>query len=326
MDFELTSEQSSWQARGSKLGREVRPGAGAQEWIAGAASEGLFDAGTDLLSVVIALEAVATESPPAAAAIALHASVVFAAAERFAELRTGGRVGALVLSSDELPIERGGRISGRASWAAPVAGNGVAVVGVRSGEDVQACAIVLGGDGVAVEPVETSALEGVAYAHLTLADVALIPLGSPAPIMARARLLIAAVGLGLGRRALRDALKAARAAGDFKGTGYGSDRAAAGEQTVQGLLADAATELDAARLLTWRAAGSGSSLAATSMAKLAATSAAQRAVERSTQVVGAESFRRGHIIQRLSQDVRALELFAGRTEALRSALAGEALD
>ena len=61
------------------------------------------------------------------------------------------------------------------------------------------------------------------------------------------------------------------------------------------------------------------------MAKLAATEATQRAVARATQVVGADSFRAGHIVERLAQDVRALELFAGRTEALREAVALETL-
>ena len=42
-------------------------------------------------------------------------------------------------------------------------------------------------------------------------------------------------------------------------------------------------------------------------------------------VIGADSFRHGHIIERLAQDVRALELFAGRTEALREAVADEIL-
>jgi alkylation response protein AidB-like acyl-CoA dehydrogenase len=61
------------------------------------------------------------------------------------------------------------------------------------------------------------------------------------------------------------------------------------------------------------------------MAKLASTGAVQRAVERATQVVGADSFQRGHIIERLAQNARALELFAGRTEALREAVAEEEL-
>jgi alkylation response protein AidB-like acyl-CoA dehydrogenase len=57
------------------------------------------------------------------------------------------------------------------------------------------------------------------------------------------------------------------------------------------------------------------------MAKLAVTEATQGAVARATQIVGGDTFRRGHIIERLAQDVRALELFAGRTEALREAAA-----
>ena len=141
--------------------------------------------------------------------------------------------------------------------------------------------------------------------------------GETPPVMSRVRILLASAGLGMGRRALRESLGAAR--------GY-SHTGAGGEQTVQGLLADAATELDAAMLLTWKAASASRlSLAEASMAKLAATEATQRAVTRATQVIGGDSFRRGHIIERLSQDVRALELFAGRTEALREAVALETL-
>ena len=66
-------------------------------------------------------------------------------------------------------------------------------------------------------------------------------------------------------------------------------------------------------------------LADASMAKLLATEAAQRAVLRATQAVGLASFERGHVLERLSQDVRALELFAGRTEALREAVADRVL-
>jgi alkylation response protein AidB-like acyl-CoA dehydrogenase len=142
-------------------------------------------------------------------------------------------------------------------------------------------------------------------------------LGATMPIMALVRLLLTAAGLGIGRRALYEALIAAQGR---------TGRGAGGEQTVQGLLADAATELDAATLLTWKAAtASELSLADASMAKLAATEATQRAVARATQVVGADSFRSDHIVERLAQDVRALELFAGRTEALREAVALDTL-
>jgi alkylation response protein AidB-like acyl-CoA dehydrogenase len=131
--------------------------------------------------------------------------------------------------------------------------------------------------------------------------------------MARARILLAAAGLGLGRRALREAMQVARA---YNKLGAG------GEQTVQGLLADTATELDAATMLTWKAAmASEPSLADASLAKLLATDATQRAVVRAAQVVGADSFTAGHPLDRLARDARALELFAGRTEALREAAA-----
>ena len=120
---------------------------------------------------------------------------------------------------------------------------------------------------------------------------------------------IAAVAVGIGARALRESLAVVQRA-----------RGAGGEQTVQGLLADSATELDAARVLVWHACAE-PTLALASMAKLAATTAAQQAVARATQVVGVSSFVRGHVIEQLTHDVRAIELFAGRTEALRDAVA-----
>jgi alkylation response protein AidB-like acyl-CoA dehydrogenase len=164
--------------------------------------------------------------------------------------------------------------------------------------------------------VNTAALAGIACGHITFTGAACTGIGPTLPIMIRIRVLMAAAGIGMGRRALREALAAAKQARTV----------AAGEQTVQGLLADAATELDAALVMTWKAAGPARlSLADASMAKLMATAAAQRAVERATQVVGADSFQRGHIIERLAQDVRSLELFAGRTEALRAAVAEDVL-
>jgi alkylation response protein AidB-like acyl-CoA dehydrogenase len=152
---------------------------------------------------------------------------------------------------------------------------------------------------------------------VVLTDAEATLLGSTLPFMTRVRILLAAAGLGMGRRALDEALHAAHA---LRGRGAG------GEQTVQGLLADAATELDAAMLLIWKAASADPlSLGDASMAKLAATDAALRAVARATQVIGVDSFRRGHVVESLAQDVRALELFAGRTEALREAVASETL-
>jgi alkylation response protein AidB-like acyl-CoA dehydrogenase len=322
MRFDLTDVQASWKSKGETLGRELGVDAAAADAVMGAARAGILEPRSELMAIAAAVAAVAHGSPSAAMAIAMHSVAArAAAASRFGDLLfRGEQVGALALSSEDVPLlrdgEKGGRLSGRASWVAPIVDGGLAIVGARSGDDLVAVAVPLAGGGVSIEPLEPSGLRPLVCAHLALQDAEAFGVGPTVPVMARLRVLIAAVGLGIGRRALQEALSAARAAGG----------GAAGEQTVQGLLADAATELDAALLLTWKAASAPTlTLAGASMAKLAATGAAQRAIERTTQVVGVETFRQGHVIERLAQDVRALELFAGRTEALRAAVAEDEL-
>jgi alkylation response protein AidB-like acyl-CoA dehydrogenase len=319
VDFDLSDEQRSCQARGRALGRELTDEASAADVVSGAARAGRIDHGVDLLAAAAAVDALAAETAGSALALALHLSVVLATSSDgdLSALARGERVGAIGLSTDQVPDEVNGVLSGRASWVGPLTDHGLGVVGARRGGELCAYVVALDAPGVKAEVVSTGALSGFVWGHLALAEVPASFIGSPLPIMARVRVLLAAAGLGMGRRALREALEAARG---YRGRGAG------GEQTVQGLLADAATELDAATLLTWKAASAPTlSLADASMAKLAATEATQHAVARATQVVGADSFRRGHVVERLAQDVRALELFAGRTEALREAVADEIL-
>jgi acyl-CoA dehydrogenase len=286
---------------------------------AGAGRLGLLAPTFDLQSLARVVDGLAYESSAAGMMLALHASTVPALAQgRFLDsLRTGSRVGALALSADEVPVEQDGRLSGRAAWIAPLTDAGVALVGARTASgEVATFAVPLDAPGVRVERLETAGLVGLVCANLTFDAVAGEAAGPSVPVMTRVRVLVAAAGLGIGRRALAEALAAAKQA----------RTAAAGEQTVQGLLADAATELDAAGMLVWKASAEGRpSLGSASMAKLAAGAAAQSAVMRATQVIGAASFERGHIVERLARDVRALELFAGRTEALRDAVAAETL-
>jgi alkylation response protein AidB-like acyl-CoA dehydrogenase len=319
VQFNLTDVQQSWKARAATLGRDLSAATPAGDVVSGAARAGLIDPEIDLLAAVVAVEALACESASAALAFALHTSIVLSVAgdERFTALARGETVAAVGLSSDDVAIEHAGKLSGRASWVGPLTNRGVAVLGVRRGtsEDALRSAVVIGLDqsGLAVDDVQTAALSGFVCGHLRLSDVPFAEIGSPLPIMARIRTLLAAAALGMGKRALREALQTARTQ---------KHRGAGGEQTVQGLLADAATELDAATMLTYKAAtNQAPALGEASMAKLAATEATQRAVARATQVVGADSLRGGHVVERLAQDVRALELFAGRTEALREAVA-----
>jgi len=319
MDFNLSDIQLTSQSKAHDLGKSLGVEASAGEVIRTAVTAGLLDTRADLLSAAVAVEALAYESSSAGVSLALHVGVTAGldSDTRFSALVRGETVGAIALSSDDVPVEQGGRLSGRAAWVTPLTPLGVAVIGMRSGDGLSAAAVMLNAPGVLQEPVDTAALAGLICGHVRLDGAPFTPLGPTMPFMSRVRVLLSAAGLGMGRRALHEALVAAHGR-----TGHG----AGGEQTVQGLLADAATELDAAMLLTWKAAAASTlSLADASMAKLAATEATQRAVARATQVVGADSFRKGHIIERLAQDVRTLELFAGRTEALREAVALETL-
>jgi len=315
MDFEFTDVQRAWREKGSALGRDVSDQAAAGDVVMGAARVGIIDAEVDLLAAALAVESLACASPAAGMTLALHTTVLKAHlsdGSLIDSLARGETVGALVLSSEDVPTIEDGRLAGRASWVGPITKRGVAVVGARHGTQVVACGVALDDQRVHVTEVKTSALRGFVWAYLAFSGATCVTAAETTSIMARARTLIAAVALGIGNRALRESLAVVH-----------REHGAGGEQTVQGLLADTATELEAGRMLTWKAAERGDelSLAEASQAKLAATSAAQAAVVRATQVVGVDSFRRGHVIERLTQDVRAIELFAGRTETLREAVA-----
>jgi alkylation response protein AidB-like acyl-CoA dehydrogenase len=325
MDFDVTEVQRSWREKARAFGRELAVDAAAGDVIMGAARVGLIDPRTDLLAASLAAEALSCESASAGMMLALHTTTLLTRLREGSgtftavmdSLARGETVGALALSSEDVPTLDDGTLTGRASWVGPITLRGVAVVGARQGAQVVACAIALDDEEhVRVTEVRTSALRGFVFAHLAFAGAPCLATGEPTSIMAQARTLIASVALGICNRALREALAVVH-----------RERGAGGEQTVQGLLADTATELDAARMLTWKAGATNVSvsLSDASRAKLAATSAAQAAVVRATQIVGADSFRRGHVIEQLTQDVRAIELFAGRTEALREAVANAEL-
>ena len=315
MDFEFTDVQRAWREKGSALGREFSEDAAAGDVVMGATRVGIIDPEVDLLAAALAVEALACESPAAGMTLALHTTTLKAQLSQgslIESLARGEIVGALVLSSEDVPTIEEGRLSGRASWVGPITERGIAVVGARQGAQVVACGVALDDQRVHVTEVKTSALGGVVWAYLAFSGARCMAAGETTSIMACARTLIASVALGICNRALRESLAVVH-----------REHGAGGEQTVQGLLADTATELEAARMLTWKAAARGDdvSLADASRAKLGAASAAQAAVVRATQVVGVDSFRRGHVIERLTQDVRAIELFAGRTETLREAVA-----
>ena len=116
--------------------------------------------------------------------------------------------------------------------------------------------------------------------------------------------------------------------------GYAKRRVAFGQpiaqyQAIQFMLADMATGLEAARMLTWKAAttrvrGQRGTLEA-SMAKLLASEAAHAAADRAMQILASEGYRRGSTVERLFRDVRATEIYQGTSEVQRMIIADTVL-
>jgi butyryl-CoA dehydrogenase len=132
------------------------------------------------------------------------------------------------------------------------------------------------------------------------------------------RIAIAAQALGIGEAALDEALAYAKTRQQF-GQPIGNYEA------IQWMLADMATELAAARMLTLKAAAAKGrtqvAAADASMAKLAASEAAHKAADKAMQVLASAGYRRGSVVERLFRDVRATEIYQGTSEAQRMIIA-----
>jgi acyl-CoA dehydrogenase len=101
-------------------------------------------------------------------------------------------------------------------------------------------------------------------------------------------------------------------------------------QATQMALAEMHTELEAARLLVYRAAwsrdtGSERITREGAMAKLAATEMAQRVVDRAVQIHGGQGVMRGATVERLYREVRALRIYEGTSEIQKLVIARELL-
>jgi len=136
------------------------------------------------------------------------------------------------------------------------------------------------------------------------------------------RVAIAAQALGVGAAALAAALDHARARQTF-GKPIGS------YQGVQWMLADIATELDAARLLMLKAAALRETQPRISleaaMAKLQASESAHRAADKALQILASAGYRRGSAVDRYFRDARAAEIYSGTSEVQRMVIAEQIL-
>jgi alkylation response protein AidB-like acyl-CoA dehydrogenase len=136
------------------------------------------------------------------------------------------------------------------------------------------------------------------------------------------RTSVAAAALGFAQRALDESIAQAQSRRMF-------GRHLAEFQLTQAALADMATAVDAARLLTYRAAwlrDSGERVTKeAAMAKMTATETAQRVIDRAVQMFGARGVVRGEAVERLYRDIRALRIYEGATEVQKLIIARELL-
>ncbi len=136
------------------------------------------------------------------------------------------------------------------------------------------------------------------------------------------RASVGAAACGMARRALVEATSYAK-----RRTQFGAPLAS--QQLIQAKLADMATELDAARLLVYRAAylkDTGRAVTrAASEAKLFATEAAGRIIDEAVQIHGGSGLVRGSVVEHLYRDVRALRIYEGTSEIQRLVIAKELL-
>jgi acyl-CoA dehydrogenase len=137
------------------------------------------------------------------------------------------------------------------------------------------------------------------------------------------RASVGAAACGAARRALDESVSYAKSRYQF-------GKALSEHQLIQEKLADMATELDAARLLVYRAAylkdaGDERSIREASEAKLFATEAAGRIIDQAVQIHGGAGLVRGSVVERLYRDVRALRIYEGTSEIQKLIIANQLL-
>jgi acyl-CoA dehydrogenase len=133
--------------------------------------------------------------------------------------------------------------------------------------------------------------------------------------LGRMRATVAAAACGFAWRALHEAIQRARSREQF-------DQPVAGFQGLRWNIADAATRLEASRLLTYQAAWRKDEQAKrvtreSAQAKVHATETAQECADLCVQVHGGEGVMQGTIAERLYRDVRAPRIYEGASEVLR---------
>ena len=330
-----------------------------RDLIAEAASLGLLGvtvgrewggAGLDYVSYALALEALARSSAVVSVIASVNNSLVAEPIAQFGSqdqkdtwlrrLATGQSLGSFALSEERAGSDaanqqtaahmddRGYVLNGRKVWVANGEVADVAIVfaatqpGPRSG---LGGFLWCGAPGVGgVRAGGWRGGRGLGCVELELRDVRVDAgalLGGPQDgfqiamwALDGGRVAIAAQALGVGHAALAEAIAHAKSHSAF-------GQPIANYEAIQWMLADSATELDAARMLMLKAADARTRnprpTIEAAMAKLAASEAAHRAADRAMQILASHGYRRGSVVERLFRDVRATEIYQGTSEVQR---------
>jgi alkylation response protein AidB-like acyl-CoA dehydrogenase len=316
-------------------------------------------AGRDYVSYALAIEAIARASATVAVALSITNSLVaevIAHAGRAPQkeqwlrrLAGGTDIGAFALSEPDAGTDAanqktravktsgGYRITGRKVWVANADAASVAIVfastrpGLRE-QGVTAFLVPMDSPGVTrTARADSLGVRGLGCQDLQLdvtvrEDQVLGPVDQGFRLAMWAlqggRVAIAAQALGIGEAALKEAIAYAKQREVF-------GQPIANYQAIQWMLADMATELDAARMLTLKAAAGKDrqvpQMADASMAKLAASEAAHKAADKAMQILASAGYRRGSTVERLFRDARATEIYQGTSEAQRMIIAAHVL-
>ncbi len=137
------------------------------------------------------------------------------------------------------------------------------------------------------------------------------------------RTTVAGAALGFARRALDESLQRSRSRKMF-------NRTLADFQLTQAKLADMATRIEASALLAYRAAWERDVkkkkiTREAAMAKMFATEAAQQVIDDAVQILGGLGVMRGHPVEKLYREVRALRIYEGATEVQKIIIARDLL-
>jgi alkylation response protein AidB-like acyl-CoA dehydrogenase len=312
-------------------------------------------AGLDFLSYVLAIEAIAAASATVAVSLVVQNSLVadlMAHAGRadqkqawLRKLSSGDAIGAFALSEPDagtdaanqkttaVKTDDGYRISGRKVWVANAEVASVAIVFARTragqrGKGITAFVVPMDTPGITrIARADSLGVRGLGCMDLQF-DVTLsqqyvlgaVDHGFRLAMWAleAGRIAIAAQALGIGEAAIAEAIAYAKQRQTF-------GQPIASYQAIQWMLADMATELEAARLLTWKAAAGRAhqerGAVDAAMAKVAASEAAHKAADRAMQILASAGYRRGSVAERLFRDVRAVEIYQGTSEAQRMIIA-----